>query len=406
MGAKIATMEEKLVRKLRRSANQTRESKPAFFKLSRKKDREKVLQLLEEGSVQHVVDDYEEQQRELFQVKNPTKVYTETFEEEFQTYYAGLQERHPIEYHGTWVYFPWISSLSHILEEDDFYHVRTARNRNLITQEEQDKFYNSVIGIGGLSVGNSIVLSLVLMGGAKHLRIADFDELALSNTNRVRAGVQNLGTPKITVTAQQVYTLNPYATVEVFKSGIQEKNIERFFNGGGKKLDVMIDELDNLAVKYRVREFAKKYRVPIVMAADNGDDGVVDIERYDLNKNTPFFHGRMGKVSYEMLKGLKKFEIGRLIAKHVGAENVHTRMMDSLPEMGKTIVSWPQLGGAAQLNGVAVAFCVRRILNNQELENNRALVSVEEKLVPSFSSKKEKDFRKKKAAVFKKMLDI
>ena len=406
MGAKIVTMEDKLIRKIRRSANQMTESKPVFFELSKKKDREKVGQLFADGSIQHVIDDYEEQQREFFQVENPTKVYTETCEDEFQEYYAGLHDKNPIEHHGKWVYFAWLSTLVHILEEDAFYHVRTARNRNLITQKEQNKFYNSVIGVGGLSVGNSIVMALVLMGGAKHLRIADFDALALSNTNRVRAGVQNLGVPKITVTAQQVYTLNPYATVEVFKSGIQEKNIERFFNGDGKKLDVMIDELDNLAVKYRVREFAKKYRIPVVMAADNGDDGVVDIERYDLDKNTQFFHGRMGDVTHDSLKGLKKFEIGRMIAKHVGPENTAVRMMESLPEMGKTIVSWPQLGGAAQLNGVAVAFCVRRILNDQPLENNRALISIDEKLVPDYLGKEQIKFRADKAKEFKKNMGL
>jgi hypothetical protein len=37
------------------------------------------------------------------------------------------------------------------------------------------------------------------------------------------------------------------------------------------------------------------------------------------------------------------------------------------------------------LNGAAVAYCIRRIVNGQELESNRALVSLDEKLIPGFS---------------------
>ena len=45
--------------------------------------------------------------------------------------------------HGNWVYFPWSSTLVHILLEADFQLVRTARNKNLINKDEQDRFYNS-----------------------------------------------------------------------------------------------------------------------------------------------------------------------------------------------------------------------------------------------------------------------
>jgi hypothetical protein len=142
------------------------------------------------------------------------------------------------------------------------------------------------------------------------------------------------------------------------------------------------------------------------MAADNGDNGVVDVERYDLDPNTPFFHNRMGEVSYESLKSLDKFGIGKMITKLVGAENVTLRMQESLLEMGKTIVSWPQLGGAALLNGSAVAFVVRKILNNQPVENNRALISLDEKLIPNYFSPDETKKREDAALVFKKTFGL
>ena len=365
------------------------ESQPVIFDFRRAGDRNKVSRLLAQKEIRYITDDYREQLHELFAVKNPTRVYTPTFEKEFSRFLALLEKQKPLWQHGRWVYFPWLSTLVHILEDADFQKVRTARNRNLITQEEQKRFYDAVVGIGGLSVGNSVATTIVLQGGARHIRLADHDTLALSNTNRVRAGVQNLGLRKVEVTARQIYEINPYAKVDIFPDGLTPKNIKRFFDGP-PKLDIVIDELDNLAVKYLIREQARRTKIAVVMAADNGDNAVVDIERYDLRPKMPFFHGRMGRVSYERLANLDKFGIGKMITKHIGAENVTERMQGSLLEMGKTIVSWPQLGGAALLNGAAVAYCVRRILNKQPIESNRSLISLDEKLIPTYGSVLEK----------------
>lgn len=392
------TLEEILFQK----AKSFSESKPTIFDINKKEDETALVSLLENNKIQQVVDDFKEQLRELFAVKNPSKVFSPTLKEELGNYISGLEKEKSLPYHGKWVYFPWLSALVHILDENDFQLVRTARNKNLINAEEQEKFYNATIGIGGLSVGNSVALSIVLQGGGKRIKLADFDTLALTNTNRVRAGVQNLGLKKVLVTARQIYEINPYAELEIFADGLTKENINKFFIGP-PKLDIVIDELDNLAIKCLIREEAKKCRVPLVMAADNGDNGVIDIERYDLDSNTPFFHGRMGDVSYEKLIGLDKMGIGRLIVQHIGVETVTNRVHESMPQIGKTIVSWPQLGGAALLNGSAVAYSVRRILNGQPIEDNRALISLDEKLIPNYNSPEEIKKRAESAENFKKI---
>ncbi len=377
-------------------------SKPEIFDLSQPSHQEKIKMLLESIKINTVVDDYKEQQKELFAINNPTKVYTPDFSKEFERYFESLGSTME---HGAWVYFPWLSTLTHLLVDEDFQKVRTARNRNLISPEEQNKFYNSVIGIGGLSVGNSVTLAIVLQGGAKHLKLADFDNLALTNLNRIRGGVESLGLKKVEMTARQIYSLNPYAEIELFPNGLNPENIEQFF-AGPPKLDVVIDELDNIAVKYLIREQAKKHKVPVVMGADNGDNAVVDVERYDLDPETKFFHGRIGDVNFEQLSNLDKFGIGRTITQHIGPENVTEKMQNSLLEMGKTIVSWPQLGGAALLNGSAVAYAVRRILNNQKLEQNRAIVSIDEKLDPEYNTPEAQNKRSKVTDSFKKIMGL
>ena len=378
-------------------------SVPVFFNLSQSEDQSRVHTLIDEGKIQVTIDDYEELQLELFGVHNPTKVYAPTFKQEFAEYYQSLEKSKLLHEDGVWVYFPWSSKLVHILHEDDFQLVRTARNMNLISREEQKKYYNACVAIGGLSVGSSVAFALVLQGGPKHIKLADMDRLALSNTNRILMGIDNLGILKTEMAARRIYEINPYAHVELFNDGLHPDNIDEFFKG----VDIMIDELDNIAVKYLIREKAKQYKIPVLMGTDNGDNAVIDIERYDTEENITYFHGRMGDdITYESLTTLDKFGIGKMATKCVGPENVTIKMQESLLEMGKTIVSWPQLGGAALINGAAVAYCVRKILNGQLVENNRALFSLDEKLVPNYFSEEEIKKRADAANTFKKIFGL
>lgn len=393
------------VKKLIQSKKAVLASKPEIFDLLNSADCEKVKNLFTSGMILFVVDDFDEQQKELFAINNPTKVYAEDFASTYATYFELLRQKRPLIAEGKWVYFPWLSCLVHLLDDDDFQRVRTARNRDLILESEQKKFYNSVVGVGGLSIGNSVTLAIVLQGGARYLRLADFDNLALTNLNRIRGGVESLGLKKVEMTARQIYALNPYAEVEIFSEGLNSNNIDKFFLGP-PKLDIVIDELDNLAVKYLIRQQARKDRVAVVMGADNGDNAVIDVERYDLDPNTQFFHGRLGQVSFESLSNLDKFGIGKTITQHIGPENVTEHMQNSLLEMGKTIVSWPQLGGAALLNGSAVAYCVRRILNKQTIVDNRALISLDEKLDPGYNLPKAIEQRKQVTENFKKIFGL
>jgi hypothetical protein len=398
-------MQNKVLNELKKNKGTDAHQEPVFFNLKKIKDQNTLGKLFKTKKILCVSDDFFEQLKELYAIQHPSEVYQPYFEENFTKHCNKIDKTGSFKEEGVWVYFPWNGNLVHILKEKDFMSVRTARNRYLINEKEQDVFYNSVIGIAGLSVGNSVILSIILQGGGKHIRIADFDRLALTNTNRVRTSITALGMLKAEMTARQIYEINPFTKIEIFSDGITQKNIEKFMNGS-RKLDIVIDEIDNIAVKYLIREKAKEHKVPLVMGADDGDNAVVDIERYDLEPSLPFFHGRLGNVTYEKLKNLDKFGIGKTITQHIGPENITERMQQSLLEMGKTIVSWPQLGGAALLNGSAVAYCVRRILNGEPIESNRAIISLDEKLIPNYNSKTEKQKRNQIAKTFKKMFGL
>jgi len=67
------------------------------------------------------------------------------------------------------------------------------------------------------------------VGGTFHL--ADFDELSLSNLNRLRAGVHEVGLNKTVIAARQMYEIDPYLEIARFPDGLHEDNLDSFLVG-------------------------------------------------------------------------------------------------------------------------------------------------------------------------------
>ncbi|OGE78810.1 MAG: hypothetical protein A2751_01280 [Candidatus Doudnabacteria bacterium RIFCSPHIGHO2_01_FULL_46_14] len=334
------------------------ETKPTILNPLHKNDF-KTLQKLKRKNT--VVDHHKEQLRELFLVRHPKLKFDP------KSANLGIDSTDK----GRWVYFPWNRHLVHLLSPREYFELRTARNKNLITEKEQKAFQKYKIGIAGLSVGNSAALDMVLEG-AEILRLADFDTLSLSNLNRIRAGAHNLGENKTMISAKQIYELNPYSKLTLFPNGVG-KDVERFTFG----LDVIVDEIDDVYMKIKLRLAAKKSKIPVVSAADNGDNSIVDVERFDLEPKRPIFHGMLGKTDLTMIKNYDFRQRLKLINKMVGLKYVTKRMKESLAVVGKKIYSWPQLGGAASLSGSAVAYAVRRIALGHTMKSGKYNISLD-----------------------------
>ncbi len=398
-------MNDNLSQKLTATSNKTGEPKPVFFDLSSNADQSKLEDLLEKNPHTKIVDTYDTQLLESFVLDHPAlHINHPERDRQFKDYrdqHYGTQEAWQA---GKWVYLPWRHILLHILDDASYQKVRTGRNRNLITAAEQDKFYNSTIGIGGLSVGNSIVLAIVLSGGGKHMKLADPDTLELTNLNRIRGSISELTEPKVYMTARQIYELDPYADLTLYTDGITEDNITDFFTG----LDLVIDEIDNLGIKIRIRQHAQKNRIPVVMAADNGEGGILDVERHDKEDNIPYFHGRAGQDIEDRVlnQHLPLPLIGKVICEElIGYDMTDERMQQSVLQIGQEIPTWPQLGAAALLNGVAVAGTVRRILNNQPAVNDRADLRMSAWLDPYYNDPEQAEQRRRNTEKFGKAYD-
>jgi len=278
---------------------------------------------------------------------------------------------------GRWFYYPWLNQLIHFLPDEQHQELRTGRNQNLITKEEQKNYYNSTVGILGMSVGSHVAIVLAMTGGAKHLKLADPDTLSGDNLNRIRNGFQNVGVKKVVLVARQVFEFNPYTEIEIFNDGLTEGNLENFLSGNSK-LDVLVEEMDNPYLKLKVRYRAKELQIPIVMAADNGDGNIVDVERFDITPNYPILHGILGNTRPEDLKNVAPLDLPKVIARIAGANLAVSRMLDSVAEVGRSLYSWPQLGTAANLCGTVLTYLCRRIiLKDPLIKSGRYLVSLD-----------------------------
>ncbi|MEK7604400.1 MAG: ThiF family adenylyltransferase [Patescibacteria group bacterium] len=297
-----------------------------------------------------------------------------------------------------WVYYPWLHTAVRIPSQTFYEHLRTARNRNLIRPEEQKKFRQSIVGVAGLSVGSAVVASLVATGGPRRLKIADPDTIEITNLNRMRATLADVGENKAVVAAQNAWEIDPFAQIEVWDKGIQTETVKKFITAK-PTLDVFVDEMDDIRMKVEARLVCKKARIPVVMATDNGDSIIVDVERFDQEPSRPLFHGRVTLTRAEMAT-MTRSQFVALSTRIIDPAHLTTRQQESIRAIGSELAGIAQLGTAAALAGAAVSYVVRRIVCGEPLPSGRYSMGCEPTFIPGYLSAREKQKRTRHTRAF------
>jgi molybdopterin/thiamine biosynthesis adenylyltransferase len=217
------------------------------------------------------------------------------------------------------------------------------------------------------------------------MKLADPDEISGSNLNRIRYDFTKVGKNKCAEAAEQIWQMNPYGEVHAYPEGLNADNIDEFLTGP-PKLDLLLEEVDNLEMKIRLRLKARELGIPVIMVTDNGDGVIVDIERYDLEPGLELFSGAAGKLTLEEFQKIPPQEMPRLAAKIAGPKMTVPRMLLSLLEVGKTLYSWPQLGDAATLAGVVIAYLTKRIALGEKTPSGKLEVSLDAIFDPDYRS--------------------
>ncbi|WP_330184262.1 ThiF family adenylyltransferase [Nocardia sp. NBC_01503] len=351
--------------------------RPVLFEPRYADDRAAFTALLESGQVTSLHDTIDTQLIELIRSREPHRRFTDIeLADKVTEQLAGAA---PWSY-GAWAWYPWSGRLVHVLPREEFRLVRTDRNREKIQRPEQRRLLGRRIGVIGLSVGSSAAVTLALEGIGGAFRLADFDELSLSNMNRLRAGVHDLGVGKAVLCARQLYEIDPYLEVEILPAGLTDATMDQFFGGDGAPIDLLVEECDTPYIKLAAREYARAVGIPVVM--DCNDRGMLDIERFDLEPDRPLLHGRLGDTRADELAGLTAAARAELILAMVDAERISPQLAAAFPEIGRTLSSWPQLASDVALGGALVTEAARRILLGEACESGRFYVDLAELITP------------------------
>lgn len=320
-----------------------------------------------------VHDQIEQQLKEFIKLSHPSRHLSAC---EVDTLLQAHIGSTPLWQYGCWFYYPWSNRLVHLLDEYEFVSVRTSRNQYKITPEEHEILKGKKIGIVGLSVGQSVSVTLAMERICGELRLADFDLLELTNLNRIRTGTQNLGILKAHSVAREIAELDPYLKVVCYIEGLHEENMDDFFTKDGK-LDLLVEESDGFDIKVLARYKARELQVPVIMEAS--DRCMVDVERFDLEPNRPILHGILDHLDIASLKSLKTNEEKiPYMFDILGLKSTSAKLKASMLEMQQTITTWPQLASAVTMGGGITADVSRRILLNDFKSSGRYYVDIDE----------------------------
>jgi molybdopterin-synthase adenylyltransferase len=144
-----------------------------------------------------------------------------------------------------------------------------SRNIGWVTAEEQLHLKSKKIAIAGLGgVGGQHLLTLTRLG-IGNFNIADMDAFEVENFNRqAGATISNIGAPKAETMAKMAKDINPEINISIFDSGINNNNLDNFFEG----CDLYIDGLDFFALDIRqlVFKYTHSNNIPAITAAPLG----------------------------------------------------------------------------------------------------------------------------------------
>jgi hypothetical protein len=377
-------------------------SHPVIIKMQDGTSTSELKRLLKTERIVEVIDNYGEQYAELLLSKN-AHLYRANYEVQSSSISKMLDEHYGAKESwelGSWVYYPWNGNLVHVLTQSDFEDLRTIRNRDLITFEEQAKLADFSAACFGMSVGSAGALALAISGISRKIKLIDGAVISGSNLNRILTGVSSVGRKKCEVIGRQIYEMNPYSEIEYYDQ-VDKNNIDNIL----KNTDIVLDEIDDIEMKIRIRLEARKRRIPSVMATELGDTIMLDVERFDKEPDRKLFHSLISEIE-EIAENPP--ENHREWTKHavniIDPSNMPLKMQQSLLKIGTTIVTHPQLGSTVMVTGGALAFAVKNIALGNPLGSGRYVVSLEKELLASHQTRKYRRHHKKHTKVIRKAI--
>ena len=193
--------------------------------------------------------------------------------------------------------------------KDLFYWEAFEKNIGVLTKEEQEKLKDSKVAIVGLGGIGGIALELLARNGIQNFVISDQDKFEVSNLNRqILSTFKNLGKKKVKEAKKIINAINPDAKIEIF-SKLNEKNVFEIL----KKVDVVVDGLDNALGRVIIARAAKKLKIPYSFGSADRSIGMstIFLPRSDFERvmHLPSYKKMLNKSMKEKIYNCQKCNI-------------------------------------------------------------------------------------------------
>ena len=151
---------------------------------------------------------------------------------------------------------------------------RYSRNRNSLTEQDQEKLAECRVLIAGCGGLGGYVTELLARVGVGRLTVVDGDVFEESNLNRqILCTTETLGKSKAAAAAERIGEVNPLVTCEAIGEFLTEENADRILAGH----DIAVDALDNADSRALLLAAAARFGIPLVHGAIAGFLGRVSV---------------------------------------------------------------------------------------------------------------------------------
>lgn len=139
----------------------------------------------------------------------------------------------------------------------------------------------AVVGVGG--VGCWVVEALA-RSGVGNITLIDFDQVAVSNTNRqIHALDSTFGMAKVHALEQRISEINPDCHVNAIEDFLTEENMLQLLPAGA--FEMVIDSSDQASVKAALIAHARFNKIPLVVCgAAGGKRNPLNLRQDDLGR--------------------------------------------------------------------------------------------------------------------------
>ncbi len=176
---------------------------------------------------------------------------------------------------GCWECSP-LAAMQKLLRDYAVWPLRFARNRGVMSAEEQAFLLSrsvAVIGCGGLGGHVATLLARLGVGG---LTLCDHDRIDESNLNRqLLAQEHNIGMNKAEAAARAVAGLASHVELRIFTEPATPANLPEILAGNA----LAVDCLDSIAARLEVEAAAHALAIPFVHGSVAGEEGFVMVSR-------------------------------------------------------------------------------------------------------------------------------